>query len=424
VADSEWNQGGFVRRNFILNVLDGAVFMFGLSFASRAAVLPVFVKRIGGDNIALGLIPVLWILGFHLPQILMANYAQRAHSKKRLLLKTSLVQRLPWLLLAVLTATVISSADTTLGLILFFVGFGIAAVGGSLNLPVWFDLVAKITPVRLRGRLFGLRSIVGSALGLVAGWVVERVLESMAYPSGFATLFGLAFAAMMISYVFLTLLKEGDLPEPAPRRRYREFLARLPQILRSEQNFRRFIVAEILLVMATTVEAFFAVDAFQKFDLSVGFAGRFTAVAAGSVMVGNFLFGYLTYRFGHNLTLVTAAILMSLACVIAQIAPTVEVYYLVFVFTAFTLGIRSISQLAIIAELCREEDRPTFVALTNALTAPFVLAGLGAGWLANQVGYDTVFIVAGSMALAAAAWLVLMVREPRELESQTNPVTP
>jgi hypothetical protein len=48
-----------VRRNFVLNVCDGAFFIFGLSFASRTSVLPLFVKRIGGDNLAVGLIPVL-----------------------------------------------------------------------------------------------------------------------------------------------------------------------------------------------------------------------------------------------------------------------------------------------------------------------------------------------------------------------------
>ena len=72
------------RHNFVLNVLDGAFFAFGLSFASRATVLPVFVKRIGGDNVAVGLIPVLWFIGFNLPQLFVANLAERASPKKPL----------------------------------------------------------------------------------------------------------------------------------------------------------------------------------------------------------------------------------------------------------------------------------------------------------------------------------------------------
>src|SRR5690606_14815346 len=90
-----------VRRNFVLNVLDGAVFAFGLSFAARTTVLPLFVQHLGGGNLAVGLLPVLWTLGFHLPQLAIAHHAGQVASKKGLVLRTGLVQRLPWLLLAV-----------------------------------------------------------------------------------------------------------------------------------------------------------------------------------------------------------------------------------------------------------------------------------------------------------------------------------
>ena len=39
---------GSVRRNFVLNLLDGAFFAFGMSLVSRSTVLPILVKRIGG----------------------------------------------------------------------------------------------------------------------------------------------------------------------------------------------------------------------------------------------------------------------------------------------------------------------------------------------------------------------------------------
>ena len=100
-----------VRWNFTLNVLDGAFFSFGLSFASAATVLPVFVQRLGGSDVAVGLIPVVWALGLNLPQLLIANHAQQVRSKKGLLLATALVQRLPWLLLAVGTFLIVGGGE-------------------------------------------------------------------------------------------------------------------------------------------------------------------------------------------------------------------------------------------------------------------------------------------------------------------------
>lgn len=402
-----------VRRNFALNVVDGAVFTFGLGFASRSTVLPVFVKNIGGDSIAISLIPVLWILGFNMPQIAIANYTSRVSPKKPLLLKTGLGQRLPWLLLAVVTFTMIEAVPAGVALPLFFLLLTLAAVGGSLNLPVWFDIVSKITPVRMRGRMFALRTVLGGVLGILAGWIVERILATWASPYSFGLLFGLAFGAMMISYVFITLLEEGDRTLPKERVRYRTYLRSLPAILRRETNFRNFLIGESLLVAATMVEAFFVVDAIESLSLPVSYAGRFTIVIMLSMVVGTLIFGYLADRWGHRINLVLAAAWMIVACGAALLANSVEVYYVAFVASALTLGLRTISRLPIIAELCREEDRPTFVALTNVVTAPFVLAGVAGGWLANVHGYDAVFIGAGLIAVAACAWLGLAVREPR-----------
>jgi MFS family permease len=75
--------------------------------------------------------------------------------------------------------------------------------------------------------------------------------------------------------------------------------------------------------------------------------------------------------------------------------------------------LQTISRLTIIAELCRERERPTYVALTNMITSPFVLAGLAAGWAADRFGYEVIFIAAASVALAAALWLLALVRDPR-----------
>lgn len=402
-----------VRRNFVVNVVDGAVFAFGLGFASRSTVLPVFVKNIGGDGIAISLISVLWILGFNMPQIAISNYVGHVSPKKPLLLKTGLAQRLPWLLMAVVTFTMVDGLPRTIALPLFFVLLTLAAVGGSLNLPVWFDIVSKVTPVGMRGRMFAFRTVIGGVLGIIAGWIVERVLATWAYPDSFGLLFGLCFGAMMISYIFVCLIEEGNHPLPKKTLRYREYLRSLPRILREQTNFRNFLIGESLLVAATMVEAFFVVDAIESFGLPDSYAGRFTAVIMLSMVVGTLVFGYMADRWGHRINMVLAAAWMIVACGAALMADSVAVYYVVFVASALTLGLRTVSRLPIVAELCGEEDRPTYVALTNVVTAPFVLAGIGAGWTANVYGYDAVFFGAVVLSVASCAWFGLKVYEPR-----------
>lgn len=65
----------FSKWNFAANVCDGALFSLALSLVSQQTLLPVLVKKMGGNNVAVGLIPVLWTAGFNFPQIFVANFA-------------------------------------------------------------------------------------------------------------------------------------------------------------------------------------------------------------------------------------------------------------------------------------------------------------------------------------------------------------
>src|SRR5690606_24767655 len=136
-------------------------------------------------------------------------------------------------------------------------------------------------------------------------------------------------------------------------------------VLRRAPNYRRFVVAEALAVAALAGEAFYTVDAFARFGLSDGYAGRFTIVVMGATLVASPAFGWLGDRYGHRLNLALSAACTAAGAVVALVAPTVEVYALAFVAAACTASLRLISQLPFVAELCGEADRPTYVALTS-----------------------------------------------------------
>jgi predicted MFS family arabinose efflux permease len=52
--------------------------------------------------------------------------------------------------------------------------------------------------------------------------------------------------------------------------------------------------------------------------------------------------------------------------------------------------------------------------LTNMITAPFILSGILAGFIADRFGYNPVFALAGLFAMASMLWWWQKVPEPRE----------
>ncbi|HKB85735.1 MAG TPA: MFS transporter [Ignavibacteriaceae bacterium] len=409
-----------VKRNFFLNVSDGSIYSFAMSFVSLQTVLPVFVKKISGSDIAVGLIPVIWSVGFNFPQVFISNHVRQLGYKKPWMLKTALVQRIPWLILAFLSYFLIERVESDTALIIIFSGLALAAFGGSINLPGWFDLISKITPVQLRGRLFAYRSVLGAVMGIFGGWVVSLVLDTIHYPENFSLLFLLAFIVTMVSYSFLVFLKEEQPNHPQKRFTHKEFLKRLSTILKEEKNFKNFIVADSLMMLALMANAFLAVNALEKFSLPDAYAGYFTIVMMLSMAAGSLYFGYLADKKGHKLNLMWASIFTLIACLAALFSPTIEIYFICFAASALTITLSMVSRLTIIAEICMEDDRPTYISLTNLVTAPFVLSGLLGGWIASSFGYNAVFIIAGIFAASAFIWLSLKVNEPRNIQPVNN----
>jgi len=402
-----------LRGNLAANIFDGAMYAFAIGFVSMQTVIPVMVKNISHSSFAVGLVPLIWTAGFNAPQILIANHVERFPFKRRLFLQTAFFQRVPWLMLALLSFFFLGELSSSVGTILFFVVFALAAVTGSICFPVWFDVIAKLTPVELRGRLFAARNLLGGVLGVLAGLVVEKVLANIAYPTSYGVLFTLAFLFTSVSYWALTLLKEETPSTVSENIHILDYYRNLPRILNEQKNFRNFLISDALLIAATMAGAFYAVHAIEKFSLNDSSAGTFTIVMMCGMIVGNTFFGYIADRFGHKVNLVLAASSTVLSCFTALLAPNEQWYLVVFVGMAFQIGLSGISRLSIVAEFCSEEERPTYVALTNLVTSPFVVFGLVAGGIASRFGYDAVFLIAGLLALASAMWVAFKVDEPR-----------
>jgi MFS family permease len=169
------------------------------------------------------------------------------------------------------------------------------------------------------------------------------------------------------------------------------------------------------MMLANMSHAFFAVYAVEKFSLPDSYAGTFTMVMMASMIIGSLYFGYIADKHGHKINLLWASGFIGLACLIAIISPIVELYYFVFVGAALNIILLQVSRVTIVAEICSEEDRPTYVALTNVITAPFILSGMFGGIIANVFGYNTLFSMSILFSIITFLWLIIKVVEPRRI---------
>jgi hypothetical protein len=144
------------RRNFTVNVLDGAAFLFGISMVSRFTVLPLVVERLSPEPWLQGLIPALFYAGWLLPGLFTAPLVATMVRRKPWIMRATIGERLPYLVLGLVFLFGATLPPLAL-LSALFVCYAIFALCAGLTSTAWQDFIARIIPERLWGTFLACR---------------------------------------------------------------------------------------------------------------------------------------------------------------------------------------------------------------------------------------------------------------------------
>ena len=405
------------RKNFLINTVEGALFVGSAAFINPQTVLPALVKALGGSNIAVGALGVLVYAGVYFPQIFAARYVETIPWKKRWALGFGGTHRAFVLILA-FVILFLGGNRPSIALWLFFFLFTAMQVVIGIATPGWFDLFAKVTHPRMRGRLVGLRNSLGGVCAFVCGLCLTWVLATFAFPASFAIVFFAAFVLQMASWAAQTGFEEAEPSVVSPRRPFFTFLRELPLVLHSNPPFRRFITACAMLTFATMPVSFFTVYALERFHADESAIGEFTLIMVAIQVVSALVTGYLADRHGNKSSLLVASVSLLGASITALAAPTLGWFRLVYLLLGINLGTELMARYNMSIEYGPAGKRSTYVGLMNTLLAPFYLSGMIGGVLSEWFGLQAVFLLGGLSSVAGITYLVRRVRDPRTIVVQ------
>jgi MFS family permease len=407
------------RWNFVVLGIDIGLFTLALTFASTYGVLPLFVHHLTASNVALGLIPAVASFGSFLPPILVAPALQRRQLRKSFILAWTVVERLPFLAIALLTLA-LAPAHATLLLWLFFALFAVSTVAGGASVAAWLDFVARVMPDDWRGRFFGLWSALGTLLGLAGGVGTAVLLRARDWPTGFALCFGCAFACMVVSFGFLASAREVQSSAPwerPPALQWREYAT----LLRRDRNFAAYLTANGLVTLAGLALAFYTVDAKRALGLTDAGAGLYAVVLIGGTLAGNVLWGYIGDHAGHKRLVEGGALCTGFGAGGALVSHAaggsvlgVLVYGIAFALVGLGTSAVQLAGNTFVLDFGTDEERPVYIGLASLAQLPFACAGpvLG-GVLADHLGYGPIFLLSLILGLAGAGIVLRYVRDPR-----------
>jgi MFS family permease len=248
---------------------------------------------------------------------------------------------------------------------------------------------------------------------MLTAWVLAR----MPAPDGYAVCFLLAALCMGLSYAALARVREprAATVEAAPP--LGAYLRRVGRVLRDDRNLRWFLLSRALIFVGMMASGFYTVYALRHYAAPDWTVGVFTTALLAGQMTGNAVLGALADRAGHLVPLQIGAGALLLASVGALLAPSLELFVVVFALQGVHLAAVNVSGLNVLLEFAPSPAaRPTYVGLGTTLLTPVAFgAPLVAGLMADALGFRAVFVAATLGSAAGLGLLLGRVREPRRL---------
>ena len=407
------------RWNFAVNLLDGATYWFGSSFIAGSTILPLFISKLTTSLWPIGLLSLISSAGWFLPQLFAARITEKYKKMKTIVVGWGLfLERLPvWVM--VLSALIARRLPLA-ALILFMFCMIWYVFGAGVVAPSWMGLLAKLFSPEKRGSFLGITMFLGAGMGALGSGVSAYLLNSLEFPNSFIGLFGIAAIFMTISWGFLALTREPYGEVETRDLDFRSYWGDLLKILRSDHNFRKFNLSNIVVALGSMGAGFLTISALRRFDVSDATVGLYTLSMLIGQTVGNLVLGWMADKFGHKLSLEIGILASVIAFGLSVFISIPELYFLVFVLHGITLSSGIVSGMLVVWEFCEISRVPTYSGLANTIRGIIsILAPLVATQLA-QSSYRLLFGISAILSLIGLLMMHFWVQEPRWHASETE----
>jgi len=421
------------KKNFILGVLNGAIFKFGLSFTDPNTVLPLFVSLLTSSKVLIGSVATIRVFGFFMPQIFIASFTEHWQKRKPIYILGAVLRGSSFFLLFILIFFWGKKMSYLL-LVSFFVLYGTASLGGGLGGLPFLDIVGKVITPRHRGKFFSLRLFFGGLLSIGGGLVVRYVLAHpihFAFPYNYALLFFLTFLGTSLGmFLFVFIREPAELPGAKKRSSFFVYLKKIGIILRNNKNYSRFFWAIIFLNCGIVALPFYAVYGREVLHFPLETTGVFVVAQMMGAIISALFWGFLSDKYGNKIVVVLSGLMgVSVPCLVIltmllhkmAIFPEflLIIYTIVFVLVGMNLNGLFIGQNNLLLEIAPAKERATYIGVTNTAIGLVSLLSLLGGYIIERSSYTVAFSLSLILVLVGI-FLAFSIAEPRNKESRPS----
>ena len=407
-----------LKRNTTASLIDSGAFGAALGFIGYSTVLPTMALALTNSEPFVGFVTTIWTGLWLLPQLPAGRrLAGRAYNKSTLG-KAALFSRLSLVLFAIALAL---SLNTTVLAVMLPITLLIFRGLDSVAAVAWFDVISKMFPPYVRGKILGWTQSAAFASQFLSSFIVAWALSvsGPAFPNNYALLVGLAAVCTLVSWVAMTFYVEprGEVvSNPLAQLRLRDHVG---HILKHDRAFRLNAIGRILIGGAGFATPFYVLHATQVLSVPEGNVGLFLAAQTLGGTVSSLILGPISQKRGAHIVM-RATMLLALVPPIAALLLNLFTRQnaslatlgtvIIFVAMGATDGSFLLGFLQHVLDIAPPGERTAYTGLSNTIGGLTVIAPTIGGLLLNATSFPTLFIVT---MLAPLAGLLVTLKIPK-----------
>lgn len=405
------------RFNFVVNSANAAFYTVAMSFASIITLLPLYIQKLGGTNLQIGLIPALAFLGYMVPGIFTANHIEKLPRKLTFVQRLTLIERIPFVILAI-TSHFLANSNPSLTIIIALVCLILITFTSGAITPAWLGYIVKVTPGNKLGTFFSISSGIGGLMGIGASVLASWFLYRYPFPKNFLYCFILASIAVFVSYYCTLIGREPSIINYSHQNTSLvAYFLKIPSILKIDRNFINYIICRNFLCLGSMATTFFVVYASKELRFADQYAGYFSIFLLASQSLTFFLWGYIGDKFSHRFVLIMGSLGLLSSSALVILSQSAISMFMVFVSMGIYYSAFGSSGLAILNRWAPDGKYPTYIALSNGLTAiSAFIAPIFGGKIADAYGFRALFFISLLLTLIGLIWLLFFIHEEKNTD--------
>ena len=358
------------RHNLILNCIHEFFWGVGISFHTVYAIIPLFLKQLGAPQGVCLSVAGLWSILVAFPQLFTAIIGRNIVNIKRAVIRVHFFAMPPIFFAGFIFAFFAPTGQYAW--VFYYVCFIFYGIGIGIIIPIWTEFLNHTFSVKKRGKYLGISFAWNSIGGFCGGFAVRLILNSnIPFPQNFGWGFLIFFSCILIGTITFKWYNIKSNKKISKHRTVKDFLFETKSIIKTNFNFRNYLISRIFLTANYPAISLYAVYTQSKFNFDISEAGVFVIINVVASGFGSLFAGWVGDLYGHKNAILLSFVSYLFALIVALLAKNIFHVYVSFLLLGLGLGAFMPSAMSLIYKFADGGDNKIYMALTDTILAPF-----------------------------------------------------